>query len=275
MRLTIDSTISLNNGVEMPRFGLGVLDSAVGSETESAVRYALEAGYRHVDTAAVYGNEREVGKTVNAGIVARETVFVTSKVWTTNLSYDGAKRAFDETMAKLGFDYLDLYLIHWPTSDWQGAWRALEELYEEGRVKAIGVSNFLPHHLNELLQICTVRPAVNQYEMHPYLQQPELRNLCQENEIAVTAWAPIMKGRVLNVPELVAIGEKCGKSAVQVTLRWLLQLGVIAIPKSVNQQRIEANADLYDFELSDDDMAAINTLDQGERVGPHPDTFRG
>lgn len=275
MRLTIDSTISLNNGVEMPRFGLGVLDSAVGSETESAVRYALEAGYRHVDTAAVYGNEREVGKTVNAGIVARETVFVTSKVWTTNLSYDGAKRAFDETMAKLGFDYLDLYLIHWPTSDWQGAWRALEELYEEGRVKAIGVSNFLPHHLNELLQICTVRPSVNQYEMHPYLQQPELRTLCQENEIAVTAWAPIMKGRVLNVPELVAIGEKCGKSAVQVTLRWLLQLGVIAIPKSVNQQRIEANADLYDFELSDDDMAAINTLDQGERVGPHPDTFRG
>lgn len=275
MHLTIDSTISLNNGVEMPRFGLGVLDSAVGSETESAVRYALEAGYRHIDTAAVYGNEREVGKVVNAGIVPREHVFVTSKVWTTNLSYDGAKRAFDETVERLGFDYLDLYLIHWPTSDWRGAWRALEELYEAGRVRAIGVSNFLPHHLNDLLQICNVRPAVNQYEMHPCLQQPELRALCQENGIAVTAWAPIMKGRVMNVPELVAIGEQYGKSAVQVTLRWLLQLGVIAIPKSVNQQRIAANADLYDFALSDDDMAAISALDQDERVGPHPDTFRG
>ncbi|NLE52492.1 MAG: aldo/keto reductase [Chloroflexi bacterium] len=275
MTLTIDSTITLNNGVEMPLLGLGVLQSAAGSETECAVRYALEANYRHIDTAAIYGNEREVGKSVNAGIVSRDDIFVTSKVWTTNLSYEGAKHAFNASMEKLGFDYLDLYLIHWPTNDWRGAWRALEELYEEGRVRAIGVSNFLPHHLNELLQICSIRPAVNQYEMHPYLQQPELRKLCQDNGIAVTAWSPIMKGRVLAVPELVAIGEKHGKSAVQVTLRWLLQLGVIAIPKSVNKDRIEANADLYDFELSEDDMATINALDQGERIGPHPDTFRG
>lgn len=275
MTLTLDSTITLNNGIEMPRFGLGVFQSAVGSETENAVQYGLEAGYRHIDTAAIYGNEREVGKIVNAGIVPREDVFVTSKVWTSSLSYDGAKQAFDKTMDKLGFDYLDLYLIHWPAGDWKNAWRAMEELYQEGRIKAIGVSNFLPHHIKELLANCTIRPAVNQYEMHPYLQQPELRTLCEENEIAVTAWAPIMKGRVLQVPELVAIGDKVSKSAVQVTLRWLLQLNVIAIPKSVNKNRIEANANVYDFELSDEDMATINALDKAGRIGPNPDTFTG
>jgi len=273
MTLNIDTTITLNNGVEMPQLGLGVFRSEVGSECENAVRYALEAGYRHIDTAAVYGNEREVGKIVSSGIVPREEIFVTSKLWTTNLSYEGAKKGFSETMDTLGLDYLDLYLIHWPVNDWQGAWRAMEELYKDGRIKAIGVSNFLQHHLDELLENCIVYPTVNQYEMHPYLQQPELRKLCEDNNIAITAWAPIMKGRVLNVPELVAIGEKYGKSAVQVTLRWLLQLNVIAIPKSVNQNRIEANANLFDFELSDDDMATINALDKGERVGPHPDTF--
>jgi diketogulonate reductase-like aldo/keto reductase len=275
MTLKIDSTITLNNGVEMPQFGLGVFKSALGSETENAVQYALEGGYRQVDTAAVYGNEREVGKVVNSGLIPREQVFVTSKLWTSNLSYNGAKLGFNETMDKLGFSYLDLYLIHWPTNDWKGAWRAMEELYQEGRVKAIGVSNFLEHHLNELLQDCSIPPAANQYEMHPYLQQPNLRTLCHANDIAVTAWAPIMKGRVLDVPELVALGEKYGKSAVQVTLRWLLQLDVIAIPKSVNNGRIQANADVYDFELSEDDMAIINGLDKSERIGPHPDTFTG
>jgi len=274
MTLALDSTITLNNGVEMPQLGLGVFQSALGSETENAVRYALEAGYRHIDTAAVYGNEQEVGNSVNASSVPREDIFVTSKLWIDDLSYDGAKKGFEETMAKLGLEYLDLYLIHWPNNDWQGAWRAMEELYQEGRIKAIGVSNFLEHHLNEMLSICTVRPVVNQYEMHPNLQQPELRKLCQDNEIAITAWAPIMKGGVLDVPELVAIGEKHNKSAVHVTLRWLLQLGVIAIPKSVNQNRIVANADLYDFELSNDEMATISTLDKGERIGPHPDTFK-
>lgn len=273
MTLALDSTITLNNGVQMPQIGLGVFRSAVGSECENAVRYALEAGYRHIDTAAVYENEREVGKIVNSGIVPRDEIFVTSKLWITNLNYEDAKKGFEETMETIGLDYLDLYLIHWPTNDWPGAWRAMEEIYKEGRIKAIGVSNFLPHHLNELLENCTIRPTVNQYEMHPYLQQPELRKLCQDNDIAITAWAPIMKGRVLDVPELVAIGEKYGKSAVQVTLRWLLQLGVIAIPKSVNQNRIVANADIYDFELSEDDMTTISTLDKGERVGPHPGTF--
>lgn len=273
MTLALDSTISLNNGVKMPQLGLGVFQSAIGNETENAVRYALEANYRHIDTAAAYKNEREVGNIVNAGIVPRDEIFVTSKLWISNLSYEGAKNGFNQTMDALGLDYLDLYLIHWPRNDWQGAWRAMEEFYKEGRIKAIGVSNFLAHHLDELLENCTVRPTVNQYEMHPYLQQPELRKLCHDNDIAITAWAPIMKGRVFDVPELVAIGEKHNKSAVQVTLRWLLQLGVIAIPKSVNQNRIEANSNLYDFELGADDMETINSLDKGERIGPHPDTF--
>ena len=273
MTLNIESTVTLNNGIEMPQFGLGVWQSKAGSETEDAVHYALEAGYIHIDTAALYANESEVGKIVKSGILPREKVFVTSKVWIDNLSYDGTKRAFDESMDKLGFDYLDLYLVHWPTGDWQGAWRAMEEIYKEGRVRAIGVSNFLQHHLEELFQISDIRPAVNQYEMHPYLQQSDLRLFCEQHDIAVTAWAPIMKGRVLDVPELVSIGEKYNKTAVHVTLRWLLQSGVIAIPKSVNQNRIIANADIYDFSLADDEMAIINALDKNERVGPHPDTF--
>ncbi|MEM9951707.1 MAG: aldo/keto reductase [Chloroflexota bacterium] len=273
MTLSIDSTVTLNNGIEMPRLGLGVFKSEVGQETEDAVRYALDAGYIHIDTAALYANEREVGKIVKSGIVPRDKVFVTSKVWTDHLSYDGAKKAFNDSMKKLGFDTLDLYLVHWPVNDWQGAWRAMVELYQEGRIRAIGVSNFMQHHLEELFELSDVRPVVNQYEMHPHLQQAELRQFCEANDIVVTAWAPIMKGRVLDVPELVTIGEKYSKNAVHVTLRWLLQLGVIAIPKSVNQNRIVANADLYDFGLTDDEMETINALDKNERIGPHPDNF--
>ena len=273
--MKINSTITLNNGVEMPQYGLGVWRSKAGQETENAVRWALEAGYVHIDTAALYQNEFEVGKIVREGIVPRENVFVTSKLWVDKMSYAGAQSAFEHTMQNLGFDYLDLYLLHWPTGDWKGAWRALEEFYQQGRVRAIGVSNFLQHHLEELLQIGDIAPAVNQYEMHPYLQQAELRQFCQQNGIAVTAWAPIMKGQVLDIPTLVEIGEKYGKSAVHVSLRWLLQLGVIVIPKSVNQNRIIDNAKIFDFELTDSEMAAINALDRDQRVGPHPDHFMG
>ncbi len=273
MSLTLDSTITLNNGLEMPRFGLGVFKTEVGAETENAVRWALEAGYRAVDTAALYANEAEVGKIVRSGIVPREDVFVTSKVWVDKLSYDDTKAAFEESMQKLGLDYVDLYLVHWPVSDWQGAWRALEEIYQTGRTKAIGVSNFLQHHLEDLLEIAEIVPAVNQIEFHPYLQQPSLQAFCHEHNIALTAWAPIMKGRVLQVPTLVEIGEKYGKSAVQVTLRWMLQTDIITIPKSAHKDRIESNADIYDFELSSDDIQAINALDKDERVGIHPDHF--
>jgi methylglyoxal/glyoxal reductase len=273
MSLTLKSTMTLNNGVEMPRFGLGVFQTKVGTETENAVRWALEAGYRAVDTASIYQNEAEVGKIVRAGIVPREEVFVTSKVWPSDFSYEGTKAAFDRSMELLGLDYLDLYLLHWPVNDWPGAWRALEELYRTGRVKAIGVSNFLLHHMEELMKIVEVPPAANQIEYHPYLQQPDLRDYCQRNNIAITAWAPIMKGRVMEVPELVEIGQKYGKSPVQVTLRWMLQTDIITIPKSARKERIESNADIYDFELSDEDVQAINALDRHERIGADPDTF--
>ncbi len=273
MSFSLDSTITLNNGLEMPRFGLGVFKTEVGSETENAVRWALEAGYRAVDTAALYRNEAEVGKIVRSGIVPREQVFVTSKVWVDDLSYEGAKAAFDTSMSRLGLDYVDLYLIHWPVNDWQGAWRALEEVYQSGRAKAIGVSNFLEHHLEALLKLAEVRPAVNQIEFHPYLQQPDLQAFCRENDIAITAWAPIMKGRVMDVPTLVQIGEKYGKSAVHVTLRWMLQTDIITIPKSAKRERIISNADIFDFELSDEDIQAINALDRNDRIGAHPDRF--
>ena len=271
MTLTIDSTVTLNNGVEMPRLGLGVFRTDVGSETENAVRWALEAGYRAIDTAAAYGNEAEVGRVVRSGLVPREEIFVTSKIATGDLSYDKTKAAFDESMTRLGLDYVDLMLIHWPVNDWPGAWRALEEVYKTGRVRAIGVSNFLQHHLETLFENAEITPAVNQFEFHPYLQQPDLQAFCRQHNIAITAWAPIMKGRVVDVPALVEIGDKYGKSAVQVTLRWMLQIDILTIPKSARKERILSNADIFDFELSDEDIQTINALDKEERIGTHPD----
>jgi diketogulonate reductase-like aldo/keto reductase len=235
------------------------------------VTWALEAGYRAIDTAAAYGNEAEVGKIVASGLVPREEVFVTSKVATGDLSYERTKAAFDESIRRLGLDYIDLYLIHWPVNDWQGAWRALEEIYEAGGLKAIGVSNFLQHHLEELFDRAKIRPAVNQIEFHPYLQQPSLQDFCRQHDIAITAWAPIMKGRVMDVPALAEIGAKYDKTAVQVTLRWMLQSNIITIPKSAKKERILSNADLFDFELSDEDIQTMNALDKNERIGPHPD----
>ena len=271
MTLTIGSTVTLNKGVEMPRLGLGVFRTDVGSETENAVRWALEAGYRAIDTAAAYGNEAEVGRVVRSGLVPREEIFVTSKIATGDLSYDKTRAAFDESMARLGLDYVDLMLIHWPVNDWPGAWRALEEVYRTGRVKAIGVSNFLQHHLETLFENAEITPAVNQFEFHPYLQQPDLQAFCRQHNIAITAWAPIMKGRVVDVPALVEIGAKYGKSAVQVTLRWMLQIDILTIPKSARKERILSNADIFDFELSDEDIQTINALDKEERIGTHPD----
>ncbi|MCI0708556.1 MAG: aldo/keto reductase [Chloroflexi bacterium] len=273
MALSIDSTVTLNNGVEMPMFGLGTYQTPSGKEAENAVQWALEAGYRAIDTAALYGNEAEVGKVVQSGIMPRDDVFVTSKVWVNDLSYEGTKKAFDRTMKLMGFDTLDLYLIHWPVNDWQGAWRALEEIYESGRVRAIGVSNFLQHHLDELFRLANIPPTVNQVELHPYLQLPDLRAFCDEHDIKVTCWAPLMKGRVLEVPELVEIGEKYDKSAVQVTLRWMLQVGLLTIPKSTKKPRIVSNADIFDFELSASDIETINGLDREHRIGIHPDHF--
>jgi len=265
-------TVKLHNGFEMPQFGLGVWRSEPGAETEQAVRWAIEAGYRHIDTAAIYQNEASVGKAVAESGVPREQVFVTTKVWNSDQGYDGALRAFQTSLNKLAMDYVDLYLIHWPVKGkFKETWRAFEHIYGEGRAKAIGVSNFLVHHLEDLLGSAKVKPMVNQVEFHPRLQQPELLAFDQKNEIAHEAWAPIMKGRVNDIPEIQAIAKTHGKTPVQVTLRWELQKGVVTIPKSVKQERIASNVDVFDFELSEKEMAAIDGLDRGERIGPHPD----
>ena len=273
MTLNIESTVTLNNGVEMPIFGLGTYLTDAATEAEQAARAALDAGYRAIDTAALYRNEAEVGKAVHESDVAREDVFITTKCWTSDLTYKDAHKAFDASLKRLGMETIDLYLIHWPYNDWQGAWRAFEEIYESGRARAIGISNFMQHHIDELLSFAKVRPTVNQYEMHPHLQQPDLHKFCRDNDIYVTAWAPIKKGQVLQMPKIVEIGNKYGKTAVHVTLRWMLQTEVITIPKSAKPARIVENANIFDFELTAEEIDTINNLDRNDRVGPHPDNF--
>ena len=274
--MSIDATVELNNGVSIPQLGLGVFQMESGSETESAIRAALACGYRSIDTATVYGNEESVGNAIDSGGVPREELFVTTKVWNKDQGYQQTLDAFEASLKRLKLDYLDLYLIHWPVRDkYIDTWRALEKLYAEGRVRAIGVSNFHARHLEYLVRKGDVVPVVNQVELHPYMQQKELRCVCRELKIGVEAWSPIAKGKVTEDETLRRIGDRHGKTAVQVTLRWELQHGIITIPKSVHEDRIRANADVFDFSLSADEMAEIDALDLGEagRTGPHPDAF--
>lgn len=262
----------------MPRLGLGVYQSEPGAETRDAVVAALRAGYRSIDTATFYENEQSVGEGLSAAGIPRDQVFVTTKVWNTDQGYDQTLHVFDTSMAYLGLETLDLYLIHWPMAEtFVETWRALEKLYHDGRVRAIGVSNFEPRHLDVLKRESDILPVVNQVELHPYQQQKKLRDYCREAGIVVEAWSPIARGSVVDDPVLRDIGAAHGKSPVHVTIRWELQHGIITIPKSVKPQRIVDNADVFDFELSDAEMARIDTLDQGEagRLGPHPDTVGG
>ena len=266
----------LHNGVKMPWLGLGTWKSAEGAEVERAVRAALDLGYRHVDTAAVYGNERGVGRAVLESGVPREQVFVTTKVWNDAQRAGPAavKRAFDESLRRLDMDYVDLYLVHWPVKGkYKDAWRALEEIYATGRAKAIGVSNFMVHQLNDLLAVVDVVPMVNQVEFHPRLLQRELLELCRQNDIVEVAWSPLMRGKVEAIRELRDVAEKYGKTPAQVVLRWDLQHGVATIPKSVRRERLSENAEIFDFALSPQDMATIDSLDRGQRTGPDPDNF--
>ena len=267
-------TTTLSNGIDMPLLGLGVWRMEDGQEVEQAVRYALETGYRSIDTAKVYANEKGVGRGMKASGVPRGDIFLATKVWNSDQGYDETLKAFDQSLEELKEEYLDLYLVHWPVEGkYIESWRALERLYKEGRVRAIGVSNFLQHHLEDLMAKTTIAPMVNQIEFHPRLQQPGLQSFCRKHAIQIEAWSPLMKGRVLEIEALNRIAEKYGKNAVQVTLRWMVQKGIVAIPKSSKKDRIRSNVEVFDFSLSDSEIAIIDKLDTHERVGPDPDSF--
>jgi len=272
MQITdIKGTVALNNRVEMPYFGLGTWQSAEGPEVKNAVLYALDAGYRLIDTAAFYQNEKSIGEAIIESGLKREELFITTKVWNSDQGFNNTLRAYDHSLKLLGTDYADLYLIHWPvTGKYKETWKALEKLYKEGRVRAIGISNFLKVHLDQLLPTIEVMPAVNQMEFHPYLIQQELVDQCTDNGILYQAWSPIMQGRVIDIPLLKQIGKKYRKSPVQVVLRWDLQRGVATIPKSISQSRIISNADIFDFELTAEEVLQINTLDCNHRFGYDP-----
>jgi methylglyoxal/glyoxal reductase len=270
----LQGTVTLSNRVEMPYFGLGVFQSEEGEEVMNAVKWAIEAGYRHVDTAALYRNEKGVGQAIRESGIDRKEIFVTSKVWNSDQGYDQTLKAFETSLNKLGFDYLDLYLVHWPVKGkYKDTWKALEKLYRDGKVRAIGVSNFMQHHLEDLMQDAEIMPMVNQVEFHPRLVQQELVDFCLKNNIRHEAWSPLMQGKVLDLPEIKAIAEKYGKSTAQVILRWDLQKGVITIPKSVHKERIISNADVFDFSLTDEEIKTLDSLDKGERNGPDPNNF--
>ncbi|MBG9733537.1 aldo/keto reductase [Paenibacillus alvei] len=278
MAKNLQDTTTLHNGVKMPWFGIGVFKVEEGPELVNAVKAAIANGYRSVDTAAIYGNEEGVGQGIREGIqkagISREDLFVTSKVWNADLGYESTIAAYETSLKKLGLEYLDLYLIHWPVEGkYKDAWKALETLYKEGRVKAIGVSNFQIHHLEELMKDAEIKPMVNQVEYHPRLTQKDLQSFCQEHGIQLEAWSPLMQGQLLDNEVLTEIARKYNKSVAQVILRWDLQNGVVTIPKSTKEHRIIENSTVFDFELTLEDMKQIDGLNQNHRVGPDPDNF--
>jgi len=271
---SLQDTFTLHNGVKMPGFGLGVYKAADGEEVVNAIKYAVNAGYRAVDTAALYFNEDGVGAAIKQCGLPREELFITTKVWNSDQGYESTLAAFETSRNKLDVDYIDLYLIHWPVKEkYKETWRAMEELYRAGKVKAIGVSNFHQHHIEDLMTTAEIKPMVNQIEMHPVLTQEELRNYCCSQDIVVTAWSPLGRGNLLDEPILGEIAEKHNKSVAQVILRWHIQNDVIVIPKSTHEHRIIENGDIFDFELDAEEMQAINALNENRRFGQNPDSF--
>ncbi len=269
MTLSMTSTLPLNDGGAIPRFGLGTFLSEAGDETKNAVLWALEAGYRHIDTARVYGNERDVGAAIRESGVPRSEIYVTTKVWNDDQGYDAALRACDKSLDRLGMDYVDLYLIHWPVPELRNdTWRALVELKRTGKARSIGVSNFMIRHLEELLASTDVIPAVNQVEISPFIQRKELAAYCRERSIVVESYSTLGRGRRTGDERLADVGGPYGKTPAQVALRWALQEGFVVIPKSVHRERIEENAAIFDFELSETDMERIADFDENASVTP-------
>jgi diketogulonate reductase-like aldo/keto reductase len=261
--LSLTSTVKLNNNVEMPVLGLGTFQSERGNTTQNAVRWALEAGYRHIDTAAIYHNEQDVGVAIHDSSIPRSEVFVTTKLWNSDHRFDSALRAFDRSLEMLGMEYVDLYLVHWPVPPHRAeAWRALLRLYEEGRCRAIGISNYLVRHLQEILVDTPVIPTVNQFELSPFLTRTELVNFCQAQGIQVESYSPLARGTKLKDPSVGSIAAQHGKTPAQVLIRWALQKGVVVIPKSVHQERIIENASVFDFSLTPEEIALLDGLDE-------------
>ena len=268
-------SVPLNDGNSIPTVGFGVF-KIPPEDAEQAVSTALQAGYRHIDTAAMYGNERETGRAIAESGVPRDELYVVTKLWNADQGYDSTLAAFDASMDRLGLDYLDLYLVHWPVpalNKFVDTFRAFAHLRDQGRIRSIGVSNFEPEHLDTLVDATGIVPAVNQVELHPRLPQNELREVHARLGIATEAWGPLGQGSLLTDPKVTAVAERHGRTPAQVLIRWHIQLGNIVIPKSVNPKRIASNFDVFDFELSDDDMASISSLDDGNRLGPDPRTF--
>ncbi len=270
----IKGTFQLHNGVNMPYLGLGVYLADNNEEVINAIHWALDAGYRHIDTASIYRNEEGVGQAIKTSSVPREDIFVVSKVWNADQGYDSTIKAFEESLNRLQLDHLDLYLIHWPVEGkYIDTWKALEKLYAEKRIRAIGVSNFMQHHLEDLMEHTDIVPMVNQMEFHPHLVQQDLIDFCNKHGIIYEAWSPMMQGKIFSLSILDDLARKYNKTVAQIVLRWNLQKGVITIPKSVKKERIISNADLFDFELTKEDIAYIDSLDQNYRNGPDPNNF--
>ncbi len=270
----VKGNISLNNEVQMPYFGLGVYKAKDGKEVINSVTFALENGYRLIDTASFYDNEEGVGKAIRNSEIPRKEIFVTTKLWIDDQGTNATRNAFNKSLKRLGLKYVDLYLIHWPVpGKYLDSWKVLQDLYNEGKCKAIGVSNCLVHHLESLKNLGGVQPMVLQNEFHPRLIQQEVVDYCKANAIQYQAWSPLMRGELLDNSVLKSIGEKYEKTAAQIILRWDLQKGVATIPKSVHQDRILENSQIFDFELSENDMSKIDELNNETRTGAHPDDF--